>query len=47
MDVTAGIKNESYIEITKGLKAGQQVITKGNTLVNDGTLVRVVSGGGK
>lgn len=45
--VKTGIKNERYIEITQGLKVGQQVITKGNTLVNDGTLVRVVAGGGK
>lgn len=47
LDVQTGIKNNRYIEITQGLKAGQQVITKGNTLVNDGTLVRVVAGGGK
>ncbi len=47
IDVQTGIKNESHIEITKGLKAGQQVITKGNTLVNDGALVRVITGGGK
>ena len=46
-DVKTGIKNERYIEITQGLKAGQEVILKGNTLVNDGTLVRVVAGGGK
>lgn len=47
LDVKTGIKNERYIEITQGLEAGQQVIMKGNTLVNDGTLVRVVAGGGK
>ena len=47
LDVKTGLKNDRYIEITQGLKAGQQVITKGNTLVNDGTLVRVVAGGGK
>lgn len=47
LDVQTGIKSERYIEITQGLKAGQQVITKGNTLVNDGTLVRTVAGGVK
>lgn len=47
LDVQTGIKNDRYIEITHGLKAGQQIITKGNTLVNDGTLVRVAAGGGK
>jgi len=47
IDVQTGIKNDRYVEVTKGLKAGQQVITKGNTLVNDGSLVRVIAGGGK
>jgi multidrug efflux pump subunit AcrA (membrane-fusion protein) len=45
--VETGIKNNDYVEITKGIKAGQEVITKGNTLVNEGTLVKVVAGGGK
>jgi len=35
------------VEIVSGLKGGEKVITKGNTLVNNGTLVRVVSGGAK
>lgn len=47
IDVQTGIKNDRYVEITKGLKAGQKVILKGNTLVNDGSLVRVIAGGGK
>ncbi len=47
IDVQVGIKNERYIEITKGLEAGQQVILKGNTLVNDGSLVHVIAGGNK
>jgi RND family efflux transporter MFP subunit len=45
--VETGIKNNRYIEITKGLQEDQEVIVKGNTLVNDGTLVRVVTGGAK
>lgn len=44
-EVQTGIKNDQYIEIVSGLQAGQQVITKGNTLVSDGSLVRVVAGG--
>jgi len=44
-EVTTGIKNDQYIEIVSGLTAGQEVIVKGNTLVSDGTLVRVVGGG--
>jgi len=47
IDVETGLRDHKYIEIISGLKAGEQVITKGNTLVNNGTLVRVVSGGAK
>lgn len=47
VQVETGIKNNSYVEITKGLKAGQQVIAKGNTLISDGSLVRVIGGGSK
>ncbi|MEQ8200338.1 MAG: efflux RND transporter periplasmic adaptor subunit, partial [Syntrophomonadaceae bacterium] len=43
--VETGIKNDQYIEIISGLTAGQEVIIKGNTLVGDGTLVKVVEGG--
>ncbi len=46
-EVKIGIENNQYVEIIEGITAGEQVITKGNTLVNDGTLVRVVAGGGK
>jgi len=46
-EVTAGIENSSYIEIVKGVKEGEKVITRGNTLVNDGTRVRAVAGGDK
>lgn len=45
VEVQTGIKNDQLIEITSGLTAGQEVIVKGNTLVSDGTLVRVVGGG--
>ncbi|MGS0745770.1 efflux RND transporter periplasmic adaptor subunit [Syntrophomonas erecta subsp. sporosyntropha] len=47
IEVKIGIENNHYIQITEGLKAGTPVITKGNTLVNDGTLVRVAAGGDK
>lgn len=47
IEVTTGLSNSNYIEITAGLEAGQEVITSGNTLLNEGTLVRVVSGEGK
>lgn len=45
--VTIGIEAETMVEITKGIESGEKVITKGNTLVREGTLVRVVSGGVK
>jgi len=44
-EVEIGIENSSYVEIVKGLSAGEQVITKGSTLVAEGTLVRVITGG--
>jgi len=47
VEVATGIENSSSIQILSGLKAGDQVIAKGNTLVSDGTLVRVVAGGEK
>ncbi|MGI5912542.1 MAG: efflux RND transporter periplasmic adaptor subunit [Syntrophomonadaceae bacterium] len=47
IDVKTGLRDNSYVEIMSGVKAGDKVITKGNTLVNEGTLVRVVAEGGK
>lgn len=44
-EVEVGIENNQYVEIAKGLKTGEKVITKGSTLVAEGTLVRVVTGG--
>lgn len=45
LEVKTGIKSDEYVEIVSGLNAGQQVIVKGNTLVSDGTLVKVAAGG--
>lgn len=47
LEVETGIENSHYIQVLKGLKEGQQVIEKGNTLVSDGSKVRVVTGGEK
>jgi len=47
VEVKTGIENSHYIQVLEGLAEGQQVIVKGNTLVNEGTLVRVVTGGEK
>lgn len=46
-EVKVGLENSKNVEIEQGLKPGEIVITKGNTLVSEGTLVRVVTGGGK
>ena len=47
IEVKTGIKDNEFIEITSGLKEGQRIITKGNTLVSEGTRVRVIPGGKK
>ncbi|MGI6413299.1 MAG: efflux RND transporter periplasmic adaptor subunit [Syntrophomonadaceae bacterium] len=44
-EVVIGIENSDYVEIVSGLSSGEEVITKGNTLVRDGTLVRIITGG--
>ena len=43
-EVKLGIRNDTNAEIVSGLKEGEKVITKGNTLVNKNTLVKVISG---
>ena len=45
LEVETGMVNTEYVEIIRGLEPGQQVITRGNTLLNDGSLIRVISGG--
>ena len=44
-EVEIGIENTTYVEIIKGVSVGEEVITKGSTLVAEGTLVRVITGG--
>lgn len=41
--VTKGISVDNKVEITKGLEVGDEVVTKGQTLLNDGSKVNVVS----
>ena len=41
--VTRGILVDNQVEITKGLEAGEEVVIKGQTLLNDGAKVNVVS----
>ncbi|MBQ9205250.1 MAG: efflux RND transporter periplasmic adaptor subunit [Treponema sp.] len=41
--VTKGISVDNKVEITKGLEAGEEVVIKGQTLLNDGAKVNIVS----
>lgn len=41
--VTKGISVDNQVEITKGLDAGEEVVIKGQTLLNDGAKVNIVS----
>lgn len=43
IEVTTGISGKEYIEITGGIEAGQEVITSGNTLVSEGTKIKIVN----
>lgn len=47
LEVKTGITDGSYIEIIDGLNSGQKVVTRGNTLINEGTLLRITGGGDK
>lgn len=44
-EVEPGLSGNDYVEVVKGLKEGEKVIVKGNTLVDEGTLVKVAGGG--
>ncbi len=41
VDVEIGLRNDNWVEITKGLDGGEQVIVSGKDLVHDGTPVQV------
>ncbi|MEN6308940.1 MAG: efflux RND transporter periplasmic adaptor subunit [Anaerohalosphaeraceae bacterium] len=43
--VQTGLNDGTYTEITKGLKAGQKVVTKGNTLIDESSLLNLANGG--
>ncbi len=47
VEVKTGINDETYMQILSGLKAGDKVVTLGNTLINDGSLVTTKSEEGK
>lgn len=44
-EVRVGIENDRLVEIAGGLKAGEKIVVKGQTLIRDGDRVRVVAGG--
>ncbi len=43
--VQTGLNDGTYTEITKGLQVGQKVVTKGNTLIDDNSIVDSADGG--
>lgn len=47
MTVTTGLSNDTYIEITGGINAGQEVVTSGNTLVSEGSKITILNGEAK
>lgn len=46
IEVDTGISSVDYIEVKSGLSAGDKVVFRGNTLLIDGTLLRVVKSEG-
>jgi RND family efflux transporter MFP subunit len=43
--VQTGLNDGTYTEITRGLQAGQTVVTKGNTLIDENTVLNFTDGG--
>ena len=43
VEVVTGIRNQDYIEIISGLEYGQEIITAGNTLVSEGSRIKVLN----
>ncbi len=43
--VQTGLNNGTYTEITEGLQLGQKVVTKGNTLIDETSLLEFADGG--
>lgn len=43
--VRTGLNDGTYTEITNGLQTGQQVVTKGNTLIDETSVLNIADGG--
>jgi len=43
--VQTGLNDGTYTEITKGLQVGQRVVTKGNTLIDETSMLDFADGG--
>ncbi len=43
--VQTGLNDGTYVEITSGLEAGQRVVTKGNTLIDESSVLNFADGG--
>jgi hypothetical protein len=42
-EIKLGLENEELVEVSNGLKAGEQVVSAGQNFLSDGDLVRVVN----
>jgi multidrug efflux pump subunit AcrA (membrane-fusion protein) len=47
VEVKTGISDQKYTQILSGLKAGDKVVTLGNTLISDGSLLKTKDKEGK
>jgi len=43
--VKTGLNDGTYTEITEGLQVGQKVVTKGNTLIDETSVLNFADGG--
>lgn len=47
VEVNTGINDDTYVQILSGLKAGEKVVTSGNTFISDGSLLKTKDEEGK
>jgi Cu(I)/Ag(I) efflux system membrane fusion protein len=45
-EVTLGVRGENYVEVLKGIRKGERVVTSGNFLIDSESQLRAGPGGG-
>jgi RND family efflux transporter MFP subunit len=43
--IQTGLNDGVYVEVTDGLQTGQRIVTKGNTLIDESSVMNIVDGG--